>query len=121
MMPHTIGEMVARPPDALRALVRRIRFFYDPRDIWLFGSRARDTAEAGSDWDVLVVVDDAAPDAVLDPAVGWRLQRGAGVPADIVCYHASEFDAESGVRNTLACKVVHRGGAEAGCHCLLTR
>lgn len=109
-MPQTTGEMVVRPPDALRELVHRIRFFYDPREIWLFGSRVRDTARAGSDWDLLVVVDDAAPDAVLDPAVGWRLQRGAGVPADIVCYRASEFDAEASVRNTLAYEVVHRWG-----------
>lgn len=110
-MPQTAGEMqLVRPPEALAELVRRIRFFYDPRDVWLFGSRARASARPDSDWDILVVVDDAAPDAVLDPAVGWRLQRGAGVYADIVCYRASEFDAEAAIRNTLAYEVVNNGG-----------
>ena len=97
-------------PAELTELLRRIRFFYDPRDIWVFGSRARNTPRPGSDWDMLVVVDDAAPDALLDPEIGWRLQRDSGVHADIVCYRASEFDAESRVRNTLAYEVVTKDG-----------
>jgi predicted nucleotidyltransferase len=99
-----------RIPEQLQELLRRIRFFYDPQEVWLFGSRARGVARAGSDWDILVVVDDAAPDAVLDPTVGWRLQRGSGVHADIVCYRAAEFAAEAHVRNTLAHEVVSHGG-----------
>ncbi|HVC60851.1 MAG TPA: nucleotidyltransferase domain-containing protein [Acetobacteraceae bacterium] len=76
-MPRQTQESGAtRPPDALHGLLRRIRFFYDPRGIWLFGSRTRDAARPGSDWDILVVVDDAAPDAVLDPTIGRRLQCG---------------------------------------------
>lgn len=55
-------------------------------------------------------MDDAAPEAVLDPAVGWRLQRDSGVHADIVCYRGVAFDAESRLRNTLAYEVVTRGG-----------
>lgn len=97
-------------PEALRELLRRIQFFYDPREVWLFGSRTRATERDGSDWDILVVVDDAAPDSVLDPAVGWRLQRRSGVHADIVCYRAADFDAEAGLRNTLAYEVVANGG-----------
>jgi predicted nucleotidyltransferase len=97
-------------PEPLRELLRRIRFFYDPREVWMFGSQARGDARKGSDWDILVVVDDAAPEAVLDPAVGWRLQRGSGVHADIVCYRGADFDAESRLRNTLAYEVVTQGG-----------
>jgi predicted nucleotidyltransferase len=39
---------------------RQRLYFYDPRGVWLFGSRARDTARPQSDWEILVVVDDAA-------------------------------------------------------------
>ncbi len=106
MSQSSLSPPSLHPPDDLKELLRRIRFFYDPQEVWLFGSRARNTQRPGSDWDLLVVVDDAAPDAVLDHAVGWRLQRDSGVHADIVCYRAAEFEAESHIRNTLAYEVV---------------
>ena len=103
---------LAVPPAALRELLHRIMFFYAPLEVWLFGSRVRGEARPDSDWDILVVVDDVTPEAVLDPDVAWRLQRGAGVAADIVCYRARDFAAEARLRNTLAYEVVAHGGRQ---------
>lgn len=98
------------PPAELAELMRRVRFFYQPVEVWLFGSRAHGSVRPGSDWDILLVLDDAVPHVLLDPEVEWRLQRGSGVHADIVCYRQSEFAAEATIRNTLAHEVVKRGG-----------
>jgi uncharacterized protein len=104
------GERSGGAPPELSELMRRIQFFYEPTEVWLFGSRATGKARSTSDWDLLVVVDDAAADAALDPEVAWRLQRGSGVHADVVAYRQSEFKAEAKVRNTLAHEVLYHGG-----------
>lgn len=96
-------------PVDLAELMRRILFFYDPVQVWLFGSRARGDARPTSDWDLLVVVDDAASDAALDLDVGWRLQRGCGVYADVVACRVSEFESDVSVPNTLAFDVGREG------------
>ncbi|WP_204339677.1 nucleotidyltransferase domain-containing protein [Rhizobium leguminosarum] len=49
----------------------------------LYGSRARGDATASSDWDLKVIVSDDAADRTLSLIVGWKLQKGSGVPADV--------------------------------------
>jgi predicted nucleotidyltransferase len=100
---------VEAAPGELSERLRRIRFFYDPLQIWLFGSRARGTHRPGSDWDLLVVVDDAASDACLDPDVAWRLQRGSGVFADVIGCRHSDFRADLARPNTLAFDAAREG------------
>ena len=68
----------------LAPLLARIRAAYQPEEIWLFGSRARGDARPDSDWDVFVVVPDWTSDEDLDPLRAWRLQREAGIPADVI-------------------------------------
>ena len=44
-----------RPCQALSEVVRRLVQALDPREIWLFGSRAEDRNAPDSDFDLLVV------------------------------------------------------------------
>jgi predicted nucleotidyltransferase len=84
-------------------LLDRIVSSWHPREIWLFGSRARGTATRDSDWDLLVVVpDELAADGFDDPMTIWKVKQGAGVRADVLVCRASEFDEDRGTHNTIA-------------------
>jgi predicted nucleotidyltransferase len=87
----------------VQPLLDRIASSWRPREIWLFGSRARGTAAADSDWDLLVVVpDELAADGFDDPMAVWKVKEGAGVRADVFVCRASEFDEDRGTHNTIA-------------------
>ena len=79
-----------------------------PSEIWLFGSRARGNAGPSSDWDLLVVVPDDAPD-VDDPLTGWRLTKQSGVPSDVILCRDSEFRDARETPNTLSYEAAHHG------------
>jgi uncharacterized protein len=61
-------DALARPkpridhPDELDRLVRQIARRVDPVAIYLFGSRARAEGHKDSDYDLMIVVNDDAPD-----------------------------------------------------------
>ena len=108
--PDTLAAVAARaaaavpetPPAELGELLRRILALCPLADVWLFGSRARGDYEPASDWDLLVVVPDGAPDSLQDPSAAWRLQQGSGVHADVIICTASEFGEDVRCPNTLA-------------------
>jgi uncharacterized protein len=87
----------------VRPLLDRIVERWNPREIWLFGSRARGMATPDSDWDLLVVVPDhLAPDGFDDPMTVWTVKQGSGIRADVLVCRASEFDEDRGTHNTIA-------------------
>lgn len=94
----------------VRSLIDRIIQRWSPRQIWLFGSRARGEATDASDWDLLVVLDDRTLDAELDPRVAWQLGRNVGVRADVIACRAGEFQEARNTPNTLAYDAAHEGG-----------
>ena len=87
----------------VQPLLDRIVSSWLPREIWLFGSRARGTASRDSDWDLLVVIpDDLAAVGFDDPMTVWKVKQGTGVRADVLVCRASEFDEDRGTHNTIA-------------------
>lgn len=87
----------------VQPLLDRIVSSWHPREIWLFGSRARGTATHDSDWDLLVVVPDELATAGFDePMTVWKVKQGTGVRADVLVCRGSEFDEDRGVHNTIA-------------------
>ena len=95
------GNLIDLGP--VRRLLDRIVTSWRPRDIWLFGSRARGTAAAESDWDLLVVIpDELAPAGFDDPMTVWYVKRGSGVRADVLVCRASDFDEDRATHNTIA-------------------
>jgi uncharacterized protein len=93
----------------VRPLLERIAARWQPREIWLFGSRARGEARPDSDWDLLVVVPDGTPASELDPLVGWKLRKELRIPADVIPTPASSFDEYRSVVNTLEYEAAHFG------------
>ena len=87
----------------VQPLLERIASSWHPREIWLFGSRARGTADRDSDWDLLVVVpDELASTGFDDPMTVWKVKQGTGVRADVLVCRASEFAEDRGTHNTIA-------------------
>jgi hypothetical protein len=95
------GSLIDLRP--VQPLLERIASSWQPREVWLFGSRARGTAAVDSDWDLLVVVpDELAPAGFDDPMAVWSVKHGTGVRADVLVCRASEFDEDRATHNTIA-------------------
>ena len=106
-----MGERTTRVIDRkasyaeLRALLDRIETAYRPSDVLLYGSKVTGAAHEFSDWDILVVLPDGADEKLLDPVLGWQVQAGSGVHADISCCFRSEFVADLEVANSRAMEI----------------
>lgn len=81
-----------------------------PVAVWLFGSRARGTADPESDWDLLVVLPDSVPFEKQDDEVdAIQLRSLSRVDADIVTCSESDFKSATKIPNTLAYEVARTG------------
>ena len=77
---------------ALRALVDKLALGLDPRAIYLFGSRAEGRARPDSDFDLLVVFDDDAPETAITHEAAYAPVCGSGIGCDVVPCRAAELD-----------------------------
>ena len=93
----------------VRPLLVRIVARWNPHQIWLFGSRARGDGRPTSDWDLLVVVPDELAEVEFDPLIGWRMQKEAGIRADVIPCRVSEFRDDRATPNTICYEVVKEG------------
>jgi predicted nucleotidyltransferase len=98
----------------LDRIVALARERFDAREVWLFGSRARGDHRPDSDWDILIVVDDAASDEALDPVRLWSVGRDAGLVADVVGDRLSDVRACEDVAATIPYEV-KRAGVRLDC------
>lgn len=93
--------------EALDGLVERLVAAHSPRSVWLFGSRARGDSEPDSDYDLLVVVDDAK--LAKDPYSIKKPVLGLGVACDVFPCSTSGFDDAAEMVGTLCNIVKHEG------------
>lgn len=93
----------------LKALLARILDTYKPIDVILYGSQARNEATDQSDWDLKIIVADDASDELFSPMLGWTIQEGSGVFADISCVRMSEFKSDLAVANSAMCNIADHG------------
>jgi tRNA nucleotidyltransferase (CCA-adding enzyme) len=77
---------------ALKVLVERLVRGLSPRAVYLFGSRARGRARPDSDFDLLVVFDDAVADASATYEAAYAPVCGSGVGCDVVPCRAAELE-----------------------------
>ena len=99
--------MTAVPADLLDPVVASV----DPVEVWLFGSRARGEARPDSDWDLYVVVDDAAGEDAWNKGYGatrpFRIAQDVGV--DLIVQRWSKSLARRRAFGTLDEIVDHEG------------
>lgn len=94
---------------ALAEVVRRLVEVYQPDRIYLFGSVARGDAGPDSDYDILVVVPDAAPPERRRSRIAYEALWGSGVAADVLVWTASQFDSRTHLPASLPATVLREG------------
>ncbi len=78
---------------ALRFILDRLAKALNPFRIYLFGSRAEGRATSDSDFDLVVVFDDQAPNADADYDEVYAPLLGLGIDCDVIPCRRSEFQA----------------------------
>jgi len=94
---------------ALAEVVRRLVRVYQPVKIYLFGSAARGDATADSDYDLLVVAPDDAPEERRSEDAGYRALRGTGIAVDLLVWTQSAFERQLHLKASLPSTVVREG------------
>lgn len=77
--------------EALQAIVQRLVSDLQPLSIYLFGSRAEGRARPDSDFDLLVVLDDEAPNATAGYDEVYAPLCGMGIGCDVIPCLRSEL------------------------------
>lgn len=91
-------------------MLARIVDVMHPEQIWLFGSRARGEAREDSDWDLMAILPDGAPEQDLDLASVWSRLRDLRLErVELFTMTRSDFDAWRHSLGTLAEVVASTG------------
>lgn len=86
----------------LDELVAKIVTRARPVQIWLFGSRARGDHDEDSDYDLLIVVDDAWPAGKVNAFEAYKLVEGRTIPVDALMVRQATFERDRDVVGTLS-------------------
>src|SRR5215510_4951471 len=102
---------VAVPPGVIDRIVEVL----DPEEVWLFGSRARETHGPDSDWDLMAVLPDTAPEERLDLASVWgALRELRRLRVELFPIRGRAFDEDRDVPGELAEAVAREGRLDYG-------
>jgi HEPN domain-containing protein len=91
------------------ALLKRVVDYFNPVCVILFGSRARGEARPDSDYDLFVVLDDAAPAEKLSWRARSAARRGEGGAADVFPSRRSTFGRRGNLVGSLDYAAAHEG------------
>ena len=101
------------PPSAddpvLPEVVRRLVEVYHPLRIYLFGSAARGDAGPNSDYDLMVILPEGAPQHLRRGSPGYRALRGTGVAADVQVWPQGDFNRQLHLKASFPSTVVREG------------
>lgn len=110
VIPAAAVRPAAEAPDPiLTEIVDRLVASYGPERIYLFGSAARGDRTPGSDYDLLLVVPDDAPEELLRARRAYEVLWGVGASVDVIVWRRSSFDARSHVTTSLPATVLAEG------------
>lgn len=91
-------------------VIERIVEVLDPEEVWLFGSRARQSHGPDSDWDLMAVLSDAAPAHKLDLAAVWGdLRELRRLRVEVIPIRRCDFEEDRHTPGELAEAVAREG------------
>ena len=93
----------------LAELVRRLVDAFQPERLYLFGSRARDEADADSDYDLLMILPKLEGPAYRAAQQAHSLVWGLGISADILVWSREAFEQRVHVKTSLPAVVLREG------------
>lgn len=96
-------------PEEVMRLVELCKRDMLASEVWLFGSRARGDHRGDSDYDILAVIPDEAPDDIDTPLAAFHLRRRSGAHADLFTTRMSDFFGAKTVLNTISYAVAREG------------
>lgn len=96
-------------PPEVEVLVQLCKTEMHAVEVWLFGSRARGDHRPDSDYDILAVVADDAPEGVDTPMAAFELRRRSKAHADLLTGRMREVIGARDVPNTLSYIVAREG------------
>ena len=98
--------MASLPAGVLERIVEVLA----PEEVWLFGSRARETHGPDSDWDLMAVLRNDAPDRNLDLAAVWSdLRELRRLRVEVIPIRRRDFDEGRTTLGELAEAVAREG------------
>lgn len=100
---------VMEVPQEVRHLVELCKTEMLATEVWLFGSRARSDNHDQSDFDILAVIPDDAPEDIDTPRAAFRLRRRSKAHADLFTLRVSDFIGAADVPNTISYAVAPEG------------
>jgi predicted nucleotidyltransferase len=104
-LPHLTEEDVR----ALACIVERLAEAYEPDRIYLFGSKARGDYGPDSDFDLLVIVPDNAPEHRKRSRLAYERLWGTGTAADVLVWTRGRFESRAHLRASLPGTILREG------------
>ena len=93
----------------LSEIVRRLVEAFEPERIYLFGSKARLDETEDSDYDLMVVVSDAAPPEKRQSRLAYQVLRGTRVAVDVLIWARQSFESRLHIKSSLPATVIREG------------
>jgi predicted nucleotidyltransferase len=97
------------PPKEVLPLIDKVQNDLHAEQIWLFGSRARGDNRPDSDWDLVAVIDDDAPERFRCAEAAWKIANTVPIRATLLCTTCVELKALWGVPNTIGYDLAREG------------
>ncbi|MBI3330365.1 MAG: nucleotidyltransferase domain-containing protein [Nitrospinae bacterium] len=94
---------------ALAQIVERLIAAYEPHRIYLFGSKACGDYGPDSDFDLLVVVSDNAPEIRQRSHLAYERLWGTGTAADVLVWTRGRFESRTHLRASLPATILREG------------
>jgi uncharacterized protein len=104
-LPHLDDEEIR----SLAVIVERLAEAYRPERIYLFGSKARGDSGPDSDFDLMVVVPDSAPEERRRSRLAYERLWGTGAAADVLVWTSDRFVSRSHLRASLPGTILREG------------
>jgi len=104
-LPHLTEEDTC----ALARLIERMAEAYQPECIYLFGSKARGDDGPDSDFDLMVVVPDDAPEDRKRSRLAYERLWETGTAADVLVWTRQRFESRRHLRASLPGTIVREG------------
>ena len=93
----------------LTDIVGKLKIFFKPEKVYLFGSRAKGLARENSDYDLFIIVKSSNKRMIDRMIEANDLLWGRTVPVDVFVYTESEFNDDKDEVNSIAHAVATEG------------
>jgi uncharacterized protein len=106
-----LDQLISTLPDdpVLAEIVRRLSEAYEPEQIFLFGSHARETTGPDSDYDLMLVVADDTPPERRRSQLAYQVLRGTGTAVDVLVWPRQMFTERLHLPASLPATIMREG------------